>query len=99
MQNKGAIMTINLSALKEKIEKEKSELSKKTQVIVYQGTCGYASGAQEILEALKKGGPVAMPPGHRRFWKRLKKNYKQKGSRMLPFWNIRVWGVAISNLT
>ena len=47
-------MTINLSALKEKIEKEKSELSKKTQVTVYQGTCGYASGAQEVLEALKK---------------------------------------------
>ena len=47
-------MTINLSALKEIIEKEKSELSKKTQVIVYQGTCGFASGAKEILEALKK---------------------------------------------
>jgi NADH-quinone oxidoreductase subunit F len=47
-------MTINLSTLKEKIEKEKSELSKKTQVIVYQGTCGFASGAKEILEALKK---------------------------------------------
>ncbi len=47
-------MTINLSTLKENIEKEKSELSKKTQVIVYQGTCGFASGAKEILEALKK---------------------------------------------
>ena len=46
--------TDNLLALKEKIEKEKSELSKKTQVIVYLGTCGYASGAQEVLEALKK---------------------------------------------
>ncbi|MBW2640506.1 MAG: FAD-dependent oxidoreductase [Deltaproteobacteria bacterium] len=46
--------TNDLSALKEKIEKEKSELSKKTQVIVYQGTCGFASGAREVLEALKK---------------------------------------------
>jgi len=46
--------TEDLLALKEKIEKEKSELSKKTQVIVYQGTCGFASGAQEVLEALKK---------------------------------------------
>ncbi|MGD9383643.1 MAG: (2Fe-2S) ferredoxin domain-containing protein, partial [Desulfobacterales bacterium] len=44
----------DLSALKEKIKNEKSELSKKTQVIVYQGTCGFASGAQEVLEALKK---------------------------------------------
>ena len=50
-----AIQSVNdLPALKKKIEKEKSELSKKTQVIVYQGTCGFASGAHEILEALKK---------------------------------------------
>ena len=46
--------TNDLSALKEKIEKEKSQLSQITQVIVYQGTCGFASGAQEVLEALKK---------------------------------------------
>ena len=46
--------TNDLSALKEKIEKEKFQLSKKTQVIVYQGTCGFASGAREVLEALKK---------------------------------------------
>lgn len=46
--------TYDLSALKEKIEKEKSQLSQITQVIVYQGTCGFASGAQGVLEALKK---------------------------------------------
>jgi len=46
--------TNDLSALKEKIQKEKFQLSKKTQVIVYQGTCGFASGAQGVLEALKK---------------------------------------------
>ena len=44
--------TNDLFALKGKIEKEKFELSKKTQVIVYQGTCGYASGAKGVLDTL-----------------------------------------------
>jgi NADH:ubiquinone oxidoreductase subunit F (NADH-binding)/(2Fe-2S) ferredoxin/ferredoxin len=56
MQNKGAIMIIrstdDLFALKGKIEKDKSQLSQKTQVIVYQGTCGYASGVKEVLDTL-----------------------------------------------
>ncbi|RZB32438.1 MAG: NADP-reducing hydrogenase subunit HndC [Desulfobacteraceae bacterium Eth-SRB2] len=44
--------TNDLFALKGKIEKEKFELSQKTQVIVYQGTCGYASGAKGVLDTL-----------------------------------------------
>lgn len=42
-----------LAVLKEKIEKKKSQISKKTQIIVQEGTCGIASGAKEILAATK----------------------------------------------
>ena len=42
-----------LATLKEKIEKKKSQISKKTQIIVHEGTCGIASGAKEILAAIE----------------------------------------------
>jgi len=42
-----------LATLKEKIGRKKSQISKKTQIIVHEGTCGIASGAKEILAAIK----------------------------------------------
>jgi NADH-quinone oxidoreductase subunit F len=44
----------DLEALKKQIEHDKTKLAKTTRVIVHEGTCGFASGAAEILEALKK---------------------------------------------
>ncbi|OEU73523.1 MAG: NADH dehydrogenase, partial [Desulfuromonadales bacterium C00003068] len=41
-----------LSALKEKIQKKKSQMQKLTQIIVYGSTCGIASGAGEVWEAI-----------------------------------------------
>lgn len=44
----------DLEVLKKRIEEDKEKLSRKTQVIVHEGTCGFASGAGEVLETLKK---------------------------------------------
>ena len=42
-----------LTTLREEIEKRKSQISKKTQIIVHEGTCGITCGAKEILAATK----------------------------------------------
>ena len=43
----------DISTLKKEFEKKKSEISKKIQIIVYEATCGIASGAKDILSAIK----------------------------------------------
>ena len=43
----------DISTLKKEAEEKKSELSKKTQIIVYGGTCGIASGSKDVLDAIK----------------------------------------------
>jgi len=42
-----------LTTLRGEIEKKKSQINTKTQIIVQEGTCGIASGAKEILAAIK----------------------------------------------
>jgi len=42
-----------LTVLKEEVEKKKSQISKNTQIIVHEGTCGIASGAKEVLHTIK----------------------------------------------
>lgn len=44
----------DLETLQKKVEQDQAELSKNTRVIVHEGTCGIASGAREVLEALQK---------------------------------------------
>ena len=42
----------DISTLKKEVEEKKSEISKNTQIIVYGGTCGVASGSKEVLDEI-----------------------------------------------
>jgi (2Fe-2S) ferredoxin len=44
----------DLQAVQQRIEKDRTALSRKTQVIIYGGTCGYASGAKEVRETIQR---------------------------------------------